>query len=319
MELTTATAKQLIDMKITKIPTLLEDLLPQTGLVVLSGPSEGGKSTFARQLAIEIVIGKDKFLGININAIFRRAIYVSTEDDSNALSALLNAYNHSEEEKVKLENLRYIFDSENILEDIEKYLVKNPVDLVVVDIFTDLYSGDLNMTNKVRGFLNKFRKLSLKYKCLILCIHHPNKRSDSEAPNKNNLLGSQGIEAKARLVLDLRKESANPNYRRLYITKGNYISDERKKFGLRLRMNDNQIYDVVDNEIPIRNSSASMIDNINKQNKKIERVHELNAEEKPVREIVSIMKDEGFDISVGSVQNYKQMECSTVQAPIKSD
>jgi hypothetical protein len=62
-----------------------------------------------------------------------------------------------------------------------------------------------------------------------------------------------------------------------------------------------------------------MIDNIDKQNRKIERVHELISDGKSVREIVSIMKDEGFDISVGSVQNYKKMECSTVQVPIKSD
>lgn len=318
MRLSVTTAKKLIDMKIVKFPTLVEDLFPLTGLVVVSGPSDSGKTTLMRQLAIEIVTKKSKFLNLDLNAKHKRVIYISTEDDENAISYLLNKYQLTAEEKQKLKNLIYIFDTEKVVEEIEKILTVNPVDLIIVDAFTDLYVGDLNMSNKVREFLNKFRGLTLKYDCLVIFVHHPNKRADHETPNKNSLLGSQGIEAKARLVVDFRKEKANPDFRRLYITKGNYMSDDKKNVGFRLKMNENMRYEVLDNKIALSGTSTSILENLQEKNKKIERVHELKNAGKSTRETVDIMGEEGLSISIGSVSNYLKMACSTVHTPTHS-
>ncbi len=315
MESNIVTAKRLIDMKLNKIPTLVEGLLPSTGLVVLSGPSDSGKTTLVRQLSTDIVTQKEKFLEFDLNARHNRVIYVSTEDDQNAISFLLNKYNLTEEEKAKMENLTYIFNSDNLVGEIEKILTVSPVDLIVIDTFTDLYPGDLNMSNKVRGFLNQYRYLSLKYRCLVVFIHHPNKKADMETPNKSSLLGSQGIEAKARLVLDFRKEHANPEFRRLYITKGNYISDDRKNVGYRLKMKDDLTYEMLENQVSLSSSNPTMKQNLEDQNKKIKRVHELQKEGKSIRQIAEIMQGEGIQIKPTSVHKYQKMECSPVQTP----
>lgn len=84
------TAKQLLDYEIKKVPMLLDPILPQVGVVALGGSSDTGKSAFLRQLACAIATADSEFLGFKLNSKHHNAIYVSTEDDKLAVSALLH-------------------------------------------------------------------------------------------------------------------------------------------------------------------------------------------------------------------------------------
>lgn len=78
------TGEMLLNQHVTEIPTLLEPLLPQSGLVCLAGSSDTGKSAFLRQLAMSVCAGLKSFLGMKLNVRYHSAIYVSTEDDETA-------------------------------------------------------------------------------------------------------------------------------------------------------------------------------------------------------------------------------------------
>ena len=75
------TGEMLLNQNIKEIPTLLEPLLPKSGLVCLAGSSDTGKSAFLRQLAMSACAGLKTFLGMRLNAEHHSAIYVSTEYD----------------------------------------------------------------------------------------------------------------------------------------------------------------------------------------------------------------------------------------------
>jgi RecA-family ATPase len=212
----------IMNMKVEQLPYLIEGLIPKTGLVCLGGSSDTGKSSLLRQLAVSISAGRDEFLGFKLNQTRRRVLYISTEDDSTAMAYLLNKYSGIIKPE-QLENLLFMFDTTDYFLRIEEVLSENPVDAIIVDAFTDLFPGQINVTNEVRRYLNIYSNIAEKHQCAVIFLHHTGKRTEDLLPSKSNLIGSQGFEGKMRLVLELRKDRKDNSYRHLCIVKGNYI------------------------------------------------------------------------------------------------
>jgi RecA-family ATPase len=222
------TAEELFNMNIKEVPFLWENLIPQTGLCCLTGSSDCNKSTLLRQLAIEIALKSDEILGFKVNAKYNNIIYISTEDDANSIAASLRKQYTEELPMEALRNIRFMFNTENHLVKLNKMLTEQKSDLVIIDTWTDLFMGDINQSNKVRASFEDYKKLSVKHGCAFAFVHHQGKSSEGNAPSKNNLLGSQGIEAKMRTVIELRRDKDVSGRRLMTITKGNYTSDKIK-------------------------------------------------------------------------------------------
>ena len=237
------TAHHLMSQEATEIPTLLSPVFPKQGLIALAGSSDTGKSALLRQFATAIACHEPDFLGFAIRATHHRAIYVSTEDDETSVRFLLhkqNEGNHFENEHFK--NLKYIFEYENLLDNLHTQLTQEPADVVIIDAFADLFSGNLNQNNEVRKFLNPFKTLSDTHHCLIIFLHHTGKATDKKAPSKHNLIGSQGFEGKMRLVVELRKDPADDRLRHFCIVKGNYLPPEYKSASFALRFDEHMLF-----------------------------------------------------------------------------
>lgn len=237
------TAFELIERGITEIPTLVSPLLPKVGLAALAGSSDTGKSTMLRQLALDVA-SSDTFIGFPIEAIHKKSLYVSTEDEENSIACILNQGQEFRKMKKELyKNVRFIFDTHNLLETLDFCLTEEPVDLVVIDAFTDLYHKSMNESNQMRTFLNDYSQLAQKHKCLVMFLHHTGKRTEKEAPSKHHLLGSQAFEAKMRLVLELRRDFIDPIKRHLCVVKGNYLPSEYKTESYVLYFGDNMVFE----------------------------------------------------------------------------
>ncbi len=240
------TGTDLLSRGVDDIPCLVEPIFPRSGVVALGGASDTGKSSLLRQLAINVCAG-DNFLGFSIKSRYRRAIYVSTEDDETAVSYLLNKQNkelllHPDE----FSELIFLFDTENLTDRLDGMLTENPADLVVIDCFTDIYSRSMNQANEVRTFLNQYSQLANKHQCLFVFLHHTGKRQEENLPSKNNLLGSQAFEAKMRAVFELRNDLADDTKKHLCIVKGNYLSSEYKKESYVLDFSENLVFQNTD-------------------------------------------------------------------------
>lgn len=233
-------ATELLNRKVESLPCLVEPIFPKVGVCALAGGSDVGKSTLLRQLGISVVLGDSEFLGFKINATHNKAIYVSTEDDDFAISYLLNKANKVRSSASEAyRGLSFIFDTTDLLNKLEKALSRNKVDLIVVDAFADLYGKSMNEANQVRNFLNQYSQLAIKYQCLIIFLHHTGKRTETLAPSKHNVLGSQGFESKMRLVIELRADYIDPGKRHLCIVKANYLSKEYKSESYVVRFDEN--------------------------------------------------------------------------------
>src|SRR5690606_23638600 len=183
-----------------EIPMLVESLIPQIGLLALTGTSDVGKSQLLRQLAIDVA-RNDSFLDFKIYPKYRKVLLICTEDDPHAIGYLMQRQSGSE--PGGLENIRICFDTAGITDYLDEQLADQPADLVIVDTWGDVYVNNLNDANQVRQSLNAYRRIALKHGCAILFLHHTGKNKQNSAPSKDNILGSQGFEAKMRLVMEL--------------------------------------------------------------------------------------------------------------------
>ena len=133
---------------------------------------------------------------------------------------------------------------------LDKMLEEQPRDLVIVDAFADIYTGPMNENNRVRSFVNHFSQLVVKHSTLIIFLHHTGKRTESLAPSKHNAIGSQGFEAKMRLMMELRPDPERHDIRHLCIAKGNYLAESYKHDSFELRFTAGLNFEATGERVP---------------------------------------------------------------------
>jgi hypothetical protein len=198
-----------------------------------------------------VASGARRYLGFDLRPKHHSALYISTEDDASAVGVLMQRQlEELATPKEAFTSLDYIFEVDNLVENLDKMLEDQPRDLVVVDAFADLYTGPLNENNRVRSFLNQFSQLAVKHNVLIIFLHHTGKRTESLAPSKHNAIGSQGFEAKMRLMMELRPDPDQHDLRHLCVVKGNYLSDEYKHDSFVLRFSPGLNFEATGERVP---------------------------------------------------------------------
>lgn len=219
---------------------LMEPIFPQKGSAVLAGKPDTGKSQFARQLCIQIALGLQDFIDFKINPVHNKAVYVATEDNLEATRFLLNKQMTGLGKEAK-ENLRFMFadtmEQEEILSELDKALTAEPVDLVVIDSFGDIFKGgDSNNNMAMRNTVKTFDKIAKIHNCLILFVHHINKGAYRIAPGQEHIQGGAGLVQKVRLAIQLSEGEGNTRY--FTVVKGNYCPKEYKQNSLELNFSE---------------------------------------------------------------------------------
>lgn len=237
-----ATGEELINNNITEVPMLISPLFHQVGMASIFGSSDVGKSSLARLICILVVLGYN-IEGFEVKAIFNRAIYVSLEDDLQAISPLFKKQVKALGLKAsQLKAIDFIFYSDNIIDELDQRLTKDPADLVVIDPYSQVCSKDMYKANEVRDVLGEYQRLAIKHRCLIIFIHHTRKTGESLNPSKNNALGSQAFEAYLRLLIEVKSNINNPHKKHVCVVKGNYVPTEFKRDSFDFEFTDDLIY-----------------------------------------------------------------------------
>lgn len=223
------TANDILELRIKDGIWLWDTYLPKGEITGITGPSDTGKSTLLRQLALAIASGAKEFLGQALHTVTGHVIYVSTEDGAVGLQqSLQKQVTGMGIDKECLSRLHFLFDEQNLFVEVEKKLQRQQVDLLAIDAMSDTFEGNANDFVAVRAYMRKLKQLARQYNCSVILLHHNTKNSEKGAPDKNKLNGSQALEAKMRSLFELRLDD-NANKRLLTILKGNYLPQELKK------------------------------------------------------------------------------------------
>ncbi|NCU04688.1 MAG: AAA family ATPase [Chitinophagaceae bacterium] len=284
------TAKELLEREVKEIPTLWNPYLPKIGLVGLTGSSDTGKSTLLRQLAIAICAGHNTFLGHPLQPEHKNAIYISTEDSEDAIAACLSKQ-FGKSDPNKIPGLKFIFNQNAPIETACKLLEKEKADILIIDAWADLFHGNTNDVSQTRSSLNELNMIAQKYKCLVVILHHTVKNSEYNKPDKNKLNGSQGIEAKLRVLLELRPRGLNE--RVLSVLKGNYISNSVKSKSEILLFNEERLLFKDTGEILDKSSIGENVRDAFSTDKNLgNRIVKMKAEGFSFPEILQTIKEE---------------------------
>lgn len=242
---TTYTLAELLAMEVTELPCLFVPIFLKSGIAVVVGGSDTGKSSLLRQMAMSVATGRD-FLGWKYQGEHHRAIYFSSEDDPTITARVIKRYNRTMQlGDLAAQNLRFEFEvnPETIVERLAVMLKEQPADLVVIDALGDAFNGkNLNDNTDVRKFYAPFKALAKEANCLIVFNHHSGKRTSAYVPDKDNSLGSQAIEAAPRLAIELRQDPDDPEIKHICVVKANYLSSDYKTKSYAIRMDENLVF-----------------------------------------------------------------------------
>ena len=294
-------AKELIERKITKLPTLVDPIFPKCGSIALAGGSDLGKSTFLRQFALSVAIGDSSFLGWDLKTQHQRAIYVSTEDDKDQITISLKTFNeHRNLKSEKFEGVDFVFAIENLVTTLRNRITINKIDVLIIDAFLDVFPGVMNDGGQVRRFITEYDQLAKEFGFLVIFNHHAGKRTQMFAPSKDNLLGSQSFEARMRLVIEMRPDFIDDNKLHLCIVKGNYLPPEYKKESFVIEANENRYFSNTGEREVFEHLRESV-----KEKQDLKKLcWDLKEEGKTVREIEVDLRSQGYKISKSTVNRY---------------
>lgn len=252
------TLADLLAMDIEETPMIFGEYIHQKGLMAIVGTSDTGKSLLARQLGLSITAKQD-FLGWSNKCKHNRIAYISTEDDENATAHLVKKANkilniNNED----CSNMYFEFFPLEIPRLLNDFLQETPVDVVIIDVFEDLFNGsDPNNASNIRHILYDYKNIAEKHNCLIVFVHHTNKYTESLAPSKDNASGSHAFTAALRLVMELKKDPTETDKFHICIVKGNYISDKEKRSSFVLRRDEHLVYHNTGERVPFEEIVAN--------------------------------------------------------------
>ena len=118
-----------------------------------------------------------------------------------------------------------------------------------------------------------FSKMATDNDCAVVLLHHIGKGKDENQANKSNLLGSVAIEAKARLVMEL-KSSKEENKRELWFTKGNNLSPQQKLKALSVALSEHRTFSL-DGDIAITEKETDKKSKFNNKAEMVAKIVEL--------------------------------------------
>ena len=311
--LQTTSMRELLENPAERQPVLVEPLFPQCGLGAVIGSSDCGKSTLLRQLAACVAGGRN-FLLWKTFPVHKRVLYVSTEDDSSAMSELLKRQNKAWQlSKEEAERVDFLFSCDCIAEKVEACLVAKPVDLVIIDTFGDICKDDISQSNNIRNLLNLFADTARRHGCFILFAHHIRKTGENTAPSKLNALGSQAFEAKMRVLIELRRSKRNKDLLHLCIVKGNYLPNNYKQQSFDLQTDSDMNFTATGGrtELSEINSYLPVIPPVNE-----EQLALMQQKEKDKETIIKLYKQ---GKSIREISELVPQSKSTVQRIIKSE
>jgi len=162
---------------------LVPDLIPDGEITLVIGEDGIGKTRLLSQLLLDITTGKTHFLGLELNAPHKRALFVSTEDGRlkfiRAAAKQIFAMEGSDvnPDSIDLSFTEGVdFDSMDALEaEIIRVLKEGPVDAIVVDAMSDLFGlidGEINSNTHARKIMAVLGRIISEYHVAIILIHH---------------------------------------------------------------------------------------------------------------------------------------------------
>lgn len=225
------------DIPDNELTWLVDQLLPMNGTSMLVGPPKAGKSSLARNLAVQIAGGWGSWLGKQVKG--GHVIHLCLDE---RMATVLTHYRKLIGDEPETSDFIHILTAsyprpKDLIEWLQSKLAEYHPALVIVDTlfrFTKIKDG--NDYSQVVDALDRFTWLAENFDTHLMFIHHSNKKG-IDGPRGNEILGSTGLAGSVDTIISLSVEG---NQRQAYA----YGRDDVDIEPLLLEMNDQGVIGV---------------------------------------------------------------------------
>ncbi len=222
-------ATALLARKMPKLRWIFDSLIPEGGLIAISGKPGSYKTFFAIWLALRATIGESathnhpegkQTLTGAINALI-----IEEENTERTIRDRLLGFSTGDFARLHvLIDKGFSIQKENWLMELKKYITDNEISLVILDPFiSTLGLRDENDNSQAAEAIDKLRKaLLVDCGCAVVFLHHPNKGDESG----KGLRGAGDILGKVDIHFSMEKDEDNKRKIRVEIQKNRLLPEE---------------------------------------------------------------------------------------------
>lgn len=207
--------QEFMDLEV-HIEWLVEGLLSQTGMGIITGPPGVGKTQLGIQLAHHLALGKEEFLGWRNPSGAKKVLFLSLEMGVVQLKHFMSAIARGYQDVIALSrNLFFApfgvgipFDRLEGQALLTSILEEYKPDVVFVDSLQKITSKEMTDELSTKMLMEYLDTVREKYKVAMYMIHH-NRKAPADGSREirlEDMYGSQFIAANVDFVLNLRSQ-----------------------------------------------------------------------------------------------------------------
>ena len=155
----------------------IEGILQKSGKTMISAQANIGKSIFVQNIALQIALGKEKFLErFQLSGKPLNVLYLDLEMGESPVKDRFSKMCTEETEIPPALYVKYIADADFMKEDfqnqLERWITDLAIEVLVIDPLGNAWHGDENSKKEVGGLTAYLNTLIERYRISILVTHH---------------------------------------------------------------------------------------------------------------------------------------------------
>lgn len=197
--------KDVLKMKFPKNPFLVEKLIPEKGITVISGQPGSGKSWITFHIMQCIASKKDVFDKFKTKK--GKILLIDGETDFWEIARRLRLMKFRSDREIFICSEQEMkIDQENGLKKIIDCVKKNGIKLVILDPLIALHDSDENTATGMQKVMNGAKKIT-NAGATVLIIHHHKKNEEGNNPS-HHIRGSSAIHGAIDSHIEVKSEDA---------------------------------------------------------------------------------------------------------------
>lgn len=161
---------------------VIDEVLPENGILAICGQAKSGKTFFTQSLALNLALGKN-FFDFKINE-KKRVLYINSELNQKTLRSRFRTIAESmclkEEDYYinccSIKTSPELYNIDNFVKKISNKYDKENIDILIIDPIYVFLENE-NDDSVLLYFLNKVVELEKKLKCSVILVHHKGKNT----------------------------------------------------------------------------------------------------------------------------------------------
>lgn len=211
---------------------LIEELIPQGRIGLLTAPSKCNKTTLAWNIALAVAEGKDCISHKTVKQ--GKVLYILIEG---SLQGLISTFGNSENIDI-IPDIDFTFEKYQPF--LETIIEQQEYKLIIIDSLYKATACNIANAAEVNPFLKKIEKIAKKFNVTFLMLHHNGRNTTRTEQDSNNISGSMDLVRASEFTIMLSAVAKTEEEERaeMQMSKEEYMNLPRKRILKKLEYRD---------------------------------------------------------------------------------